>query len=140
MRSWKTLACKALAAVLANLYHGGGYLDNALGSPIGSFEGDDDVVARAKGSLPLDPMQSSLVFQVICQRYQMGQSIALTSNKAFSDWDQVFADDAVLAAAALDRLLHRSTVLQHLRRELPAQRKASTGQSLPSSAAKGGEA
>jgi DNA replication protein DnaC len=63
------------------------------------------------GYLPLDPVQSSLLFQVICQRYQKGQSIALTSNKAFSDWGQVFSDDAVLASAALDRLLHRSTVL-----------------------------
>jgi DNA replication protein DnaC len=63
------------------------------------------------GYLPLDPVQSSLLFQVICQRYQKGQSIVLTSNKAFSDWGQVFSDDAVLASAALDRLLHRSTVL-----------------------------
>jgi DNA replication protein DnaC len=63
------------------------------------------------GYLPLDPVQSSLLFQVICQRYQKNQSIALTSNKAFSDWGQVFSDDAVLASAALDRLLHRSTVL-----------------------------
>jgi DNA replication protein DnaC len=34
------------------------------------------------GYLPLDPVQSSLLFQVICQRYQKRQSIALTSNKA----------------------------------------------------------
>ncbi|MCE9555429.1 MAG: ATP-binding protein [Planctomycetes bacterium] len=47
----------------------------------------------------------------MCQRYQREQSIALTSNKAFSDWGQVFADDAVMASAALDRLLHRSTVI-----------------------------
>jgi len=39
------------------------------------------------------------------------QAICLTSNKAFSDWGQVFADDAVMASAALDRLLHRSTVI-----------------------------
>jgi DNA replication protein DnaC len=63
------------------------------------------------GYLTLDPLQSSLLFQVICQRYQKGQPIALTSNKAFSDWGQVFADDAVLASAALDRLLHRSTII-----------------------------
>ena len=63
------------------------------------------------GYLALDPLQSSLLFQVICQRYQRGQPIALTSNKAFSEWGQVFADDAVLASAALDRLLHRSTVI-----------------------------
>jgi DNA replication protein DnaC len=63
------------------------------------------------GYLPFEPLQSSLLFQVICQRYQKGQSIALTSNKAFSEWGQVFSDDAVLASAALDRLLHRSTVI-----------------------------
>ena len=63
------------------------------------------------GYLTLDPLQSSLLFQVICQRYQRQQPIALTSNKAFSDWGQVFGDDAVLASAALDRLLHRSTIL-----------------------------
>jgi DNA replication protein DnaC len=63
------------------------------------------------GYLSLDPLQASLLFQVICQRYQRSQPIALTSNKAFSDWGQVFADDAVLASATLDRLLHRSTIL-----------------------------
>lgn len=61
------------------------------------------------GYLSLDPLQSSLLFQVICQRYQKNQPIALTSNKAFSEWGQIFADDAVLASAALDRLLHRSS-------------------------------
>ena len=63
------------------------------------------------GYLSLTAVQASLVFQVICRRYQRGQSIVLTSNKAFSEWGSVFGDDAVLAAAALDRLLHRSTVL-----------------------------
>jgi DNA replication protein DnaC len=35
----------------------------------------------------------------------------LTSNKAFSAWGEVFAGDAVMASAALDRLLHRCTVV-----------------------------
>jgi DNA replication protein DnaC len=63
------------------------------------------------GYLSLIAVQASLVFQVVCRRYQRGQSILLTSNKAFSEWGSVFGNDAVLAAAALDRLLHRSTVL-----------------------------
>lgn len=63
------------------------------------------------GYLTLDGVQASLVFQVICQRYQKGQSLVLTSNKPFGEWGQVFADDAVMASAALDRLLHRSTVV-----------------------------
>lgn len=63
------------------------------------------------GYLALDALQASLLFQVICQRYQKEQSVVLTSNKAFGEWGQVFAEDAVMASAALDRLLHRATVI-----------------------------
>lgn len=68
------------------------------------------------GYLALDQTQASLLFQAISQRYERGNSIILTSNKAFSEWAQVFAGDPVMAAAALDRLLHRCTVI-HIRGE-----------------------
>ena len=63
------------------------------------------------GYLTLDQAQASLLFQVISQRYERSGAMVITSNKAFSDWGQVFAGDAVMAAAALDRLLHRCTVI-----------------------------
>jgi DNA replication protein DnaC len=63
------------------------------------------------GYLTLDATQASLLFQVLCQRYEKGQSVVLTSNKPFAEWAEVFAGDAVMASAALDRLLHRATVL-----------------------------
>lgn len=63
------------------------------------------------GYLSLDPTQASLLFQVIAERYENQQAIVLTSNKAFREWATVFAGDAVMASAALDRLLHRATVL-----------------------------
>ena len=63
------------------------------------------------GYLTLETAQASLLFQVICQRYETQGSIILTSNKPFGDWGQVFAGDPIMASAALDRLLHRSTVL-----------------------------
>jgi DNA replication protein DnaC len=63
------------------------------------------------GYLALAPAQASLLFQVIAQRYERQQPIILTSNKAFGEWSEVFASDAVMASAALDRLLHRSTVI-----------------------------
>ena len=44
------------------------------------------------------------------QRYLKG-SICLTTNRSTSSWGQIF-DDPMIAAAMLDRLLHRSTVLQ----------------------------
>ena len=63
------------------------------------------------GYLSLEPPQASLLFQVLCQRYQKEQSVILTSNKPFGEWAQVFASDGVMASAALDRLLHRATVI-----------------------------
>jgi DNA replication protein DnaC len=46
---------------------------------------------------------------VVSRRYKRG-SIVLTSNRGFSDWGAVFADQ-VVAAAILDRLLHHATVI-----------------------------
>ena len=63
------------------------------------------------GYLTLDQTQASLLFQVICKRYERDQSILLTSNKAFAEWAQIFAGDAIMASAALDRLIHRCTVV-----------------------------
>ncbi|MDP9850301.1 IS21-like element helper ATPase IstB [Streptosporangium lutulentum] len=61
------------------------------------------------GYLPLGRDEANLVFQMISKRYEKG-SIILTSNKAFSEWGQVFGDE-VLATAILDRLLHHCEVL-----------------------------
>lgn len=63
------------------------------------------------GYLPFDAVQASLLFQVICRRYQKNQPMVLTSNKAFGEWGDVFGGDPVMASAALDRLLHRSTII-----------------------------
>jgi DNA replication protein DnaC len=64
------------------------------------------------GYLQLDEAEASLLFQVICKRYDQQSSIILTSNKSFSQWADIFAGDAVMASAALDRLLHKSTVMK----------------------------
>jgi DNA replication protein DnaC len=63
------------------------------------------------GYLGLDTQQASLLFQVICIRYEKQLSTIITSNKAFSEWGHVFAGDPIMASAALDRLLHRATVI-----------------------------
>lgn len=63
------------------------------------------------GYLGLDAQQASMLFQVICCRYEKQGATIITSNKAFPDWGHVFAGDAVMASAALDRLLHRATVI-----------------------------
>jgi DNA replication protein DnaC len=61
------------------------------------------------GYLPLSRTDANMVFQLVARRYERG-SILATSNKAFSEWGQVFGDD-VLASAILDRLLHHCDVI-----------------------------
>ncbi len=52
---------------------------------------------------------AAALFQVISQRHFKG-SIVLTTNLAISSWGRIFNDDPMVAAAMLDRLLHRSVV------------------------------
>ena len=106
---------------------------NRLDREMKNFTRPKLLVLDEVGYLQFDAVQASLLFQVICQRYQRQQAIVLTSNKAFSDWGQVFAGDAVMASAALDRLLHRSTVI-NIRGEsyrLKDKRRAGTGHPEP---------
>jgi len=71
---------------------------------------------------------------VLCNRYEKAKPVVVTSNKSFGDWGQVFAGDAVMAAAALDRLLHRSTVLNLSGESYRLRDKRKAGVALPSPA------
>ena len=51
---------------------------------------------------------AAALFQVIAQRYLKG-SVVLTTNLGIASWGRIF-DDPTVAAAMLDRLLHRSVV------------------------------
>lgn len=84
---------------------------NRLNRELNALQQPKVLVIDEIGYLPFDAVQASLLFQVICRRYQKNQPVILTSNKPFSDWGSVFGDDPVMASAALDRLLHRSTIL-----------------------------
>jgi DNA replication protein DnaC len=62
------------------------------------------------GYLPLQAEGAAALFEVVQRRYLKG-SIILTTNRGIAGWGQIF-DDPMIAAAMLDRLLHRSVVLQ----------------------------
>ena len=62
------------------------------------------------GYLTVGSTAGNLFFQLVNARYERGAMI-LTSNRGFSEWDQVFGDP-VVATALLDRLLHHAVVVQ----------------------------
>ena len=61
------------------------------------------------GYLPMDIQGANLFFQLITRRYEKNSTI-FTSNKAFSQWDEVFSD-MTIASAILDRILHHCQVI-----------------------------
>jgi len=67
------------------------------------------VVVDEVGYLPIDSREAYLFFQFITWRYERG-SIVITSNKSFSEWQELFGDP-VIASAMLDRLLHHCRVI-----------------------------
>ncbi|WP_163568760.1 IS21-like element helper ATPase IstB [Fodinicola feengrottensis] len=73
------------------------------------FAGPRLLVIDELGYLPLPGDGASALFQVINQRYLKSSTI-LTTNVGIADWATAFGD-ATVAAAMLDRLLHRATVI-----------------------------
>ncbi|HEX2772646.1 MAG TPA: IS21-like element helper ATPase IstB [Micromonosporaceae bacterium] len=74
------------------------------------YAGPRILILDEVGYLPMPAEAAAALFQVVSQRYLKG-SIVLTTNLGIASWGKVFADDQMVAAAMLDRLLHRSVVL-----------------------------
>ena len=94
-----------LVQALTRAFH-----ENRLEEKLKSYTTPSLLIIDEVGYLPLDKLQSNLLFQVVSKRYERG-SIVMTSNKGFRDWGEVFAGDPVIASALLDRLLHHSHVI-----------------------------
>ncbi len=54
-------------------------------------------------------METSVLFELIAERYETN-SIIITANQPFSEWDQIFPD-SMMAVAAVDRIIHHSTII-----------------------------
>jgi len=57
----------------------------------------------------IDPQAANLMFMLVSRRYERA-SLIVTSNKPFSAWGEIFADE-ITAAAMIDRLVHHAEIL-----------------------------
>jgi DNA replication protein DnaC len=94
-----------LVSALMKAFH-----ENRLEKKLKAYTNPSLLIVDEIGYLPLDKLQSNLLFQVVSKRYERG-SLIVTSNKGFADWGEVFAGDPVIASAMLDRVLHHSPVV-----------------------------
>ena len=60
--------------------------------------------------IPYSKEESDLLFVLLAERYEQ-RSVVITSNLVFSKWNVIFKDE-MTTAAAIDRLVHHSTIIE----------------------------
>lgn len=60
--------------------------------------------------IPQEREETDVLFLLLAERYER-RSVVITSNLPFSKWDTIFKDP-MTAMAAVDRLVHHSTILE----------------------------
>jgi len=96
----------------------------------------DVIVLDDLGYVQQDREEMEVLFTLLAERYER-RSVMITSNLVFSQWDKIFKD-AMTTAAAIDRLVHHSIILEMTGdsyRSEAAKRRASGKASVERSAA-----
>ncbi|MEY2936711.1 MAG: hypothetical protein RL033_7460 [Pseudomonadota bacterium] len=62
------------------------------------------------GYLSYNSRYADLLFEVVTRRYDAGKPILLSTNKAFSEWSEVFPH-AACVVTLVDRLIHRAEII-----------------------------
>ena len=80
-----------------------------------------------------------MLFTFLAERYER-RSVLITSNLVFSQWDRIFKD-AMTTAAAIDRVVHHSIILEmtgpSIREEAAKERSQPKIQASPAQAPRG---
>lgn len=103
-RGYFTSAADLVTTVAAS------YVDGSFATRIRAYTGPSVLVIDDVGLTGFDRAQSNALFQVVNRRYERGSSTIVTTNRSLSSWGELFGGDQVVAAAILDRLLHRAVV------------------------------
>jgi DNA replication protein DnaC len=74
---------------------------------LGRFEG---LIIDDLGYIQQSRDDMEVVFTLLAERYERG-SVLMTSNLPFSKWEGIFRD-AMMTAAAIDRLVHHSVIIE----------------------------
>ena len=98
------VAFASAARMLAHLH--GGRADGTYERRLLTYTRPDVLILDDFGLKPLPPAGPEDFYDVINERYERG-ALIITSNRAFSEWPDLF-QSPLLASAALDRLAHHA--------------------------------
>ncbi len=101
----------------------------ALEAAIGKLDRYNLLILDDISYVTKDQAETSVLFELISRRYEH-RSILITANQAFGEWNHIFPDQA-MTLAAVDRLVHHSTILEmnveSYRRRAAIDRKQTVG-------------
>ena len=84
--------------------------DNSYYQKVSFYLTPDLLILDELGFKKLPGYSADDFFEIISKRYEKG-SVIITTNKAFEQWSDIFAD-SILASAIMDRIVHYSTVVK----------------------------
>ena len=84
--------------------------DLRLEKELAVLDGFDAVILDDIGYVQQSREEMEVLFTFLAERYER-RSVIITSNVVFSEWDRIFKDP-MTTAAAIDRIVHHSTILE----------------------------
>lgn len=84
--------------------------DLSLNKLLKKLDGFEAIVIDDISYIPQDREETDVLFLLLSERYEQ-RSVVITSNAPFSEWDKIFKDP-MTTAAAIDRLVHHSCILE----------------------------
>jgi len=95
--------------------------DLALSQEIKRLDKFEAILIDDIGYIQQDREEMEVLFTLLAERYER-RSVLITTNLVFSKWDQIFKDP-MTTAAAVDRLVHHSVILElNLKRSYRAEK------------------
>jgi len=85
------------------------YAENRIKDRLKFYRQPKLLIVDEIGYIPIDRHGAHLFFQLVSRRYEKGAMI-LTSNRSFSQWNEIFGNP-VIATAILDRLRYHSIAI-----------------------------
>ncbi len=84
--------------------------DLRLEKELASLDGYDAIILDDIGYVQQSRDEREVLFTFLAERYER-RTVIITSNVVFSEWDRIFKDP-MTTAAAIDRLVHHSVILE----------------------------
>ena len=81
-----------------------------LEKELASLDGFDAVILDDIGYVQQSRDEMEVLFTFLAERYER-RTVIITSNLVFSEWDRIFKDP-MTTAAAIDRLVHHSVIIE----------------------------